>query len=324
MVFREPLRPRPVRLVGLHRTLQRVFRACRSTSPLPGSLPRVGHRGGLRPSRPRAPRSRRRFSLHSARSCRAPSLGLSKEPPLHRHHPRSPLPHTASGVLRTLAATRGSRAAFVVSHHLDGLLLRELRGLVASRSRPWGSPGFGPAVPPCGDRWTGFLSDAPPSRAFPSRVAVPASPPTVAPSPLTGLRTRPDLEALLHAGVRCVASPLPVPRRPMLSWAFPLLEPHVRRLAAPRPPRGSRTWGDLSAATASAPEGVGARAAGPTSLVDTVRPDTRPHTRGGSCGRRLAASLHPARRQGSGPASWLGRRDSSVTRASMPHEGSMP
>jgi hypothetical protein len=245
MVFREPLRPRPVRLVGLCRTLQRVSRACRSTSPLLGSLPRVGHRGGLRPSRPRAPRCRRRFSLHSARSCRAPSLGLSKEPPLHRHHHRSPLPHTASGALRTRAATRGSRAAFVVSHHLDGLLLRELRGLVASRSRPWGSPGFDPAVPPRGDRWTGLLSDASPSRAFPSRVAVPTSPLAVAPSPLTGLRTRPDLEALLHARVRCVASPLPVPLRPMLSWAFPSwnLTPVV---SLRHGPRGGRVRGETS------------------------------------------------------------------------------
>jgi hypothetical protein len=64
--------------------------------------------------------------------------------------PVEPTPTHRSG-LRTCAARRRSRSAFVVSHHPDGLLLHRLRELVASRCRPWGSPGFHPRRTTC--RW---------------------------------------------------------------------------------------------------------------------------------------------------------------------------
>jgi hypothetical protein len=50
--------------------------------------------------------------------------------------------------LRPGAARHRACSALVVSHHLDGFLLRGARSLVACCSRPWGSPGFGPRRAP--------------------------------------------------------------------------------------------------------------------------------------------------------------------------------
>jgi hypothetical protein len=52
------------------------------------------------------------------------------------------LSRSPCGALRSGAATLPTRAAFVVPPHLDGFLLHGLRRLVASCSRPWGSPRF--------------------------------------------------------------------------------------------------------------------------------------------------------------------------------------
>lgn len=55
------------------------------------------------------------------------------------------LSHTPCDVLRPRAARHAAWAVFVVLPHLDGFLLHRLRGLVAFRSRPWGSSCFHPA-----------------------------------------------------------------------------------------------------------------------------------------------------------------------------------
>jgi hypothetical protein len=77
-------------------------------------------------------------------------------------------------VLRRRAATHFARAVLVVSHHLDGFLLHGLRRLVASCCRPWDSPCFRRSRCHASQRVrSGFLYGATPSRAFPSRVALP-------------------------------------------------------------------------------------------------------------------------------------------------------
>jgi hypothetical protein len=132
--------------------------------------------------------------------------------------PVKPTPTHRSG-LRTCAAKRRSRSAYVVSHHLDGLLLHRLHELLTSRCRPWGSPDFHPRRTTC--RWPvgqGVPTDASPSRALPSREAVPTSPQAAAPSSSPDCRPT-DLEALLLSRVRCIAAPLPDCRCPWLSWA---------------------------------------------------------------------------------------------------------
>lgn len=105
---------------------------------------------------------------------------------------RSPLRHDA--------ATRRACSVFAVSHRLDGFLLLPLHGLVASRSQPWGSSG-------CGLRGIAAARtcpDARPSRAFPSRPAVPASPRRHAPLSLRDLReVARNFEAFFRPGVRC-------------------------------------------------------------------------------------------------------------------------
>jgi hypothetical protein len=72
----------------------------------------------------------------------------------------------------------------VVPPHLGGFSPPWLRRLVASCSRPWGSPGFRSVVDLPIERSPSFPTGASPFRAFPLRTAAPASPQAVAPSPL--------------------------------------------------------------------------------------------------------------------------------------------
>ena len=62
-------------------------------------------------------------------SCSPPSTSAL------RVHSRSVLPPS----IGVPGATRATRSALVVSHHLDGFLRAARRGLIASRCRPWGS-----------------------------------------------------------------------------------------------------------------------------------------------------------------------------------------
>lgn len=123
------------------------------------------------------------------------SYRVIQRPPLRRCPAWCPLPHTASDVLRHDDATRHTRSALVVSHHLDGLLHLTVSGLVASRYRPWGSPRFRirrvrARCFPVGAS-TLRSSPLPSSRACRLRQAF-----TPSPSPVAD---RPDLEVLLHS-----------------------------------------------------------------------------------------------------------------------------
>lgn len=81
-------------------------------------------------------------------------------------HSRGPKPTSVEAMPRPR-----SRSVLVVSHHLDGFLLRRLCGLVASRCQSWGPPGFGAPTWACLPRSLRFPTDARPSRAFPSRAS---------------------------------------------------------------------------------------------------------------------------------------------------------
>jgi hypothetical protein len=201
---------------GLCQTRRSPSRAYRADRRRCMSRPCSSHRSGLRPIRSHAPRSRRRVSLRSARCLhRAPSTGFSKTAPPSTSRPESlQLASRLASVRRSQAPHMDRPRGFSPPRRITP---PDVRGLVASRYRPWGSPGFRPAVPRAVVD-LGFLTDASPSRAFPSRAAVPASPRAYAPAPLPGCEPgRPrglaPLVSPLHtravAGTRC----------PMLSWA---------------------------------------------------------------------------------------------------------
>ncbi len=130
---------------------------------VPVPLPRELH-----PAHSPASRSRRRLSSRSVRLPGHLPQGLSKDRPsvdiLH-----GILSHTPCSVLRRGAATHFARAALVVSHHLDGLLLHRLRRLVASCSRPWDSPCFhrSRATPHSASGWTSSTVPHPPELSPP-------------------------------------------------------------------------------------------------------------------------------------------------------------
>jgi hypothetical protein len=169
-----------------------------------------------RPPLPCVLRCRRRISCRSA-CCQAPSSGLLQRSPLRRRTGWSPLPRARglASVSRCHAAHMFRPRGFSPPRRLpppDG------HRLVASCCRPWGSPGFGlvgsdvPVAP-----W-GLLTDATPSRAFPStgsRACVTADRCPLA----VGVLTHPPPRGLAPPG-----SPLPCLRvaaraGPMLSWA---------------------------------------------------------------------------------------------------------
>lgn len=129
-------------------------------------------------------RHRRRLSQPPGPLPSAPP-GFFKDRPSASTHPVST--PAALRPLRHDAATRRARSVLAVPPRHDGFLHRGAHGLVASRSRPWGSPGF---------RWSVARSRASdqrphrclPFRAFPSREAVPTSPWALAPLPLPDVR----------------------------------------------------------------------------------------------------------------------------------------
>jgi len=127
---------RAVGLPGDRLTARCVFRGLRGSCL---ATSRWGTEVPLRPSLTCVLRVRRRVSLPPG------SLPSAFHRVLHSNRPSTDALQVSTptdrGPLRRDAATRHARSAFVVSHHLDGLLHLPLHGLVASRSRPWGSPG---------------------------------------------------------------------------------------------------------------------------------------------------------------------------------------
>lgn len=135
-----------------------------------------------------------------------PFAGCERSP-LRRHRRPRPLP-------RVLPLTSGARCHTCTafrprgSHHLDGLLRVRLGRFVAPCRRPWDSPGSSRR------RATAVVGVASLPRcealqSFPhpcSRVGVAAD---RGPLAVGGLRTRLDLEALLHTSVRCSYAELP-------------------------------------------------------------------------------------------------------------------
>ena len=157
-----------------------------------------------RPPLPCVLRCRRRISCRSA-CCQAPSSGLLQRSPLRRRTGWSPLPRARglASVSRCHAAHMFRPRGFSPPRRLpppDG------RRLVASCCRPWGSPGLslvGSDVPVA--PW-GLLTDATPSRAFPS---------TGSRACVTADRCPLAVDALAHARPRGLAppgSPLPCQR----------------------------------------------------------------------------------------------------------------
>jgi hypothetical protein len=143
-------------------------------------------------------------------------IAASRHPsPLHRHHASESAPTAIAGGFVAEGATLAARSVLVVSHHLDGFLLRSARGLVASRCRSWGSPRFGLRSALVASE------DARSSRSLPSprrsirtpRRMFPADSRTASPRPLPPCRFH-DFEALLRHRVRYACHRLPDHLRP--------------------------------------------------------------------------------------------------------------
>jgi hypothetical protein len=156
---------------------------------------------------------------HSTRpdSRRAPSIGLSKKPPLRRHHLKSPLPRTEvrfghlppskhhgppMWFLPTLADY--SSSGFVGLSHptTDHEVHRVLHSAVPRQ---------------------GVDSSAPHRCHTLQSLPLPSSRHCVTAAPMPPRRHRAahpaDLKALLHSRVRCTLPPFPARQCPMLSWA---------------------------------------------------------------------------------------------------------
>lgn len=119
-------------VIGAHSTRER-----KSASIV--SYGRAGEPRSTCPPHTVALRHRRRFSQPPGPWPSAPP-GFFKDRPSVSTHPVST--PAALRPLRHDAATRRARSVLAVPPRHDGFLHRGARGLVASRSRPWGSPGF--------------------------------------------------------------------------------------------------------------------------------------------------------------------------------------
>jgi hypothetical protein len=181
---------------------------------------------------------------------RSASLRLATPRPSIGHAPES----TPTGVAACFGAegtTLAARSVLVVSHDLDGFLLRFARGLVASRCRSWGSPRFqrDRLAPPDPER----SDETEPIVTFPAtyvrtpRRMFPSGSRTASPRPLPPCRFD-GFEALLHLRVRYACRGLLPDLRPVLpglrspSKVLPDgsgLAATVRGSSAPRPVRGA-------------------------------------------------------------------------------------
>jgi hypothetical protein len=210
-----PFDIQPVRLGSLRRTTQRLPRC------VSGTLPCHDRSRTSATKVTSVRRSLERLTLGDAShftrpdSRRAPSLGLSKDPPLHRHHQGSPLPRTEVRFGHSLLHERLGPPSW---------FLPTLTVSSSSGSRAC-------CIPQPTMRFTGFPAPPYPLRGrFGQSSPMPHPPepsPREQPAPrhrslLPPRRSRVgplDLEALLHSRVRCIPSPLPARSCPLLSWA---------------------------------------------------------------------------------------------------------
>jgi len=166
-----------------------------------------------------------RFSRRPARG-RASCLGVFKRPPLRRSPPWSPLPPTlppASARCRQAPCSFRPRGLspprrFAPPERSQACcILLPTMGFTGFRP-PRRAPR--PQLPAPPESVSCLLTDAPPFRAFPTRVAVPASPPAAPSSPFTSLRCWLDPEVLLHTSVRCCRRCCHI-RQPVALLGFP-------------------------------------------------------------------------------------------------------
>jgi len=219
----------------------------------------------------RAVRSRLSRSEDRPRRFRTPLLGSIDRPSVDttvlRRHPPEPSPRlrigtTTSRSCSALAVPPGF-SGFLRSEQVRRLTRSTVRGFVAPRSRPWGSPRFGlpdsasqPSLRPEGRGPEGpsrslplwrmtlrsvlLLGSRRPCRhrasSFRTRSRSPAGVPSrrwsCARSRVTTPRfTALDLRAFFHRGVRCVRATLPSRDRSMLPWALDRLVPTLPRVS---------------------------------------------------------------------------------------------
>jgi len=232
----------------------------------------------------------------------------SQRTPLRRHLPSVSTP-AGSRPLRYGVTRLHTRSVLAVPPGLDGFLHRWVRGLVASRSRPWGSPGCRTSRP----RARGPIGAFPPVPALQSfslprsgtHVTVSRCPPAV-----RRTRVRFDSEALFRSGIRRDDDPWPGPIArcsPGLPYSEP---PSTARLAlAPKGGGGGAPRAHARRAAretfprsllAPAPEGVARRARGRFERADV--------TMRARSSKRGSSAPPPKRRPGRPEAPWLRSR----------------
>jgi hypothetical protein len=170
------------------------------------------------------------------------SLGFLKDLPLYRHQLASPVPERPKSFLRSAAATRPFSSAYRVSHPPDGLLLANLRRLVASCYRLWGSSRFASLERALTKRLPDTRPVMPliPFKAFPSLAAAPCHQGPclldVGSRKCCHSRSPQPQGFALRKKVRCVRQALPPDFCPLLSWALFPSKALPLRVAPNRPP----------------------------------------------------------------------------------------
>jgi hypothetical protein len=185
-------------------------------------------------------RVRRRFSCRAARSCRAPSIGLSKDPPLHRHHDRSPLPLTrgCASVPRCYTLHMGRLRGSSPPWRFTPPVATRACCIPQPTMRFTGFSFFSAPSADCGMRTSSpmlTLQSLPLSSSIHRVTAVCCSPSSF-PGCDTGSTSR--LCSTRESVASC--TPFPVLTRPLLSWASHFWSSHTRRLS------GTSAWRDLS------------------------------------------------------------------------------
>jgi hypothetical protein len=328
------LTPRAVWFVGLCH----ICRRCSSSDRDTGETPVQRHTGSRGPVASQS--IRRSTSTFSGLLSWGSSIAPPSTQPSLRRHPPGPSPRLRLGTARSRAcsalAVPPGFSGFLRSEQIRRSARSTVRGFVAPRSRPWGSPSFGlpgsasqPNRRPEGRGPEGpgesspvavtlrsvlLLGSRRPCRhrvsSFRTRSRSPAGVPSRRWSRARSRVATPrcaalDLRAFFHRGVRCVRATLPSRDRSMLPWALDRL---VSDAAARIAPPSSRWTFRLAARTAlaSPDPNVGGRQ-GVSALSGSMRPTSGCPRRDDRSRSRLApappegdtsAALHNGPRSG--------------------------